>query len=148
MPYKVDFTNAADGFELVPAGRYEVEVESAEIEGPGPSGSMYLAVRFRIVNDDEFEGRLLFQNFSFSEKALFRIKPFLKAVGFDEDDLGGELELDETELVGISLEVLVRQQKNKESGEMVNNVSRFYALGGDGEDDEAEEEPTPKSKRK
>jgi hypothetical protein len=125
----VDFTDLEEfEFEPMPNGRYNVEVHSAEMsDGPGPSGFDYLAVQCIVVDDEDYENRRLFHNFSFSPKALFRFRNFLLAAGWDEDELTETLSFEEDELEGLELVAMVRREKNKETGEIRNVIKNFYS---------------------
>ena len=91
---KIDFTNVPT-YEVLPKGRYSVIVEKVEMK-EGPSAP-YLNFTLKIT-EGEAEGRSLFFKASLSEKAMFRLKPIMAALGEVSEHLDIQVD-DETNLV-------------------------------------------------
>ena len=121
----VDFTDVeTTTFENLPRGRYLVNLK--EIEEREGSEYPYLAMVFEVTegSEEDHAGRKLFDNMSLSPKALWRLKLFLTAAGYSEEDLEGELELDPEDLLETEVEVQVKIQKGEDEV-LRNRITRF-----------------------
>lgn len=81
---KVNFSGVSD-FKPIPEGEYEATF--TEFTEPKPSkASGQLTTRMTYtIQDDEFQGRKVFQNLSFAEAALWNMKRTLIRLGANED---------------------------------------------------------------
>lgn len=119
----VNFTDVeTSDFEALPAGRYLVRVETTE-EREGQKAP-YLAVTYEVIEPEEYAGRKLFDNLSFSQKALFRFKGFLQAIGYTEEDLAEEFTWEEGEFNDAELEVQV--YIDTWEGKQTNKVRKHF----------------------
>lgn len=124
----VDFEDADDiGFEPIPRGRYKVEVVDASQEGPGPSGSYYIAVQFRIIDDEEYDNRRLFHNFSLSKKIVKRFQQFLIATGWKKEDLESQVDIDLEDLLEVECVVSVKIELSEDYGAR-NAITNFFPV--------------------
>lgn len=100
----IDFTGVKTTFEPIPDGEYQATVTDWEIketkEGKN-EGASYIAVEFTI-SEGEFENRKQWRNYSMLRQSLWALKKMLVNCGLSEDDLDGELDLDDLmpEVVG------------------------------------------------
>ncbi len=123
----VDFTEVEVAeFDPIPRGRYAVRVVEVEEREGQESGLAYFNMQYEVIEGDH-EGRKVFDNLSFSPKALWRLKGFLLAAGYTEEELAGELSIEADELIEVEIEVQV-VIKNDQEGTPRNNISRFYAV--------------------
>jgi len=136
---KVDFTGVTVR-KLVPEGRWGFEVKEVK-KDKGPNGD-YLEVRSAVINDDNFEGAEVYDNLSLSPKALWRLKSFLDALGFETD---GEIELDPAEMVGQVYDADIFHDTSYDARPRAK-VAEYYPIGDedatskDEEDAEVEED--------
>lgn len=120
----VDFTDVEISvFDPVPGGRYLVNVTEAEIREGQESGVPYLALTLNVI-DGDYEGRKLWDNMSFSPKALWKLKGFLLASGYEEDDVAGEFEVDPDEFLEAEYDVVVGVSKDSQ-GTSRNNIRSY-----------------------
>jgi len=78
-------------FQALPAGRYTLKAEDAEVKSSSKGNSM-IAITFKVVGGD-YNNRKLWHNFTLTDKALPFLTRFLKAAGsdvFNEEDVSGE----------------------------------------------------------
>lgn len=108
MSIKLDFSNVTGGnFEPIPADDYVVEIEKVE-NRTAKSGNEMLSLTFNVM-EGEYEGRKIFDLYVLTEKALWKLKDLLVAVGVDTE---GMVDLDIDDLVG---EVFVANIEIQES---------------------------------
>ena len=102
----VNFDKMEEGGSRIPDGRYIAKIVSYEVK----DGEQYeyIAVKFEIVSGD-YKGKNLYENFSLSPKALFKLRDLLvglgvavpkKAINLDLDALVGKfvgVEVEESE---------------------------------------------------
>ena len=126
MTIKLDFSNVTGGnFEPIPAGDYTVEIEKVE-NRTAKSGNEMLSLTFNVM-EGEYEGRKIFDLYVLTEKALWKLKDLLVAVGVDTE---GMVDLDIDDLVG---EVFVANVEIQESPgyDPQNRIKRHKPLGED-----------------
>jgi hypothetical protein len=87
-------------FEPVPPGTYTVEVKKVE-EKQGKEYP-YLNVRFDIIEDDDYAGRVIFEMFSLAPSALFKLKGLCDALNLEVTD-----EIDPEDMIGETCEAVV-----------------------------------------
>ena len=133
MAIQLDFTGVeALNFFPVPPGKYHCTVAGVKPKAASTGSKMLEWVMQ--VETDEFAGRRLFLNTVLTEKSLWKTKQCLLALGFTEDELEGNFELDPVELVG--LECIVVAGVEEYQGVERNSVDRFEPIfeGAEGED--------------
>lgn len=122
----LDFSNVTGGnFEPIPAGDYVLEIENIE-ERVSKAGNDMLNITFNVA-EGEYEGRKIFEFYVLSEKALWKLKDLLIALGIDAegqvdisiDDLEGEM------LIG---NVEIQEQKGYDPS---NKIKTHKPLGDD-----------------
>ena len=122
---KINFADIK-GPEPVPAGDYILEVMTAT-PGVSKAGNDKISMRFRIASGP-YEGRNVFDNLTFTEASLFRIKQFMVAAGYDPDFEG---EVEPEDFVGkvVSASVTIRAATTSDEGELypAQNQIRKYA---------------------
>ena len=118
--------------EPVPAGAYRVKIKSAAEAEAKSTGNPMIKLSYEILAPEEYAGRVIFDNLTFTQASLWRVKQALLAFGWDEDF---EDEVDPDELIGqvADLEIVIRKgQMNEDTGEPYpdsNSVKRYHAAG-------------------
>ena len=82
--FKINHEEAKGGFELVAQGDYEVTVVNA-VPGTSTNGNNKITVDYEIrsdVNQAHQGQKILFDNFTVSEKAMWRMQAISKAAQF------------------------------------------------------------------
>lgn len=122
----VDFSDVEErDFTPVPRGRYVAEVTDCEIRDGNEYP--YLMVEQTIIEGD-YVDRKLWDNMSFSPKALWKLKGFYRAVGATDEDLTAQgFEVDPEALLGLTfmIQVAVKPDNN---GEPRNVINRYAQL--------------------
>lgn len=119
----VDFSDVEErDFTPLPRGRYAVEVTDCEIrEG---TEYPYLMVEQTVIEGD-YTDRKLWDNMSFSPKALWRLKGFYRAIGASDDELSAQdFSVDPESLLGMTFVVQVAVKPDN-SGDLRNVISRY-----------------------
>ena len=122
----IDMTGVkTNSFEAIPKGKYDVAIFNVEYkEG---KAAPYLAITYK-VQEGPFAGRQVFDNVSFSPKALFKLKGLL-AVVMPEVDTNGKLSFDPDDLVGKQCAIVVTHEEyNGESQARVTKVLASAAV--------------------
>jgi len=109
-------------FEPMPVGTYEAVLTGVEERVAQSSGDPYLNWEFTIVGPSEYDNRKVWDITSLSEKALWRLRQTLVALGLDPADLSGEIDFEPTELIGSRCLVEVNQEEWE--GQMRNRVRK------------------------
>lgn len=125
MQIKVDLTNAEDNFEPIPAGIYEAVVSNVELRDSKTTEWQYLNIELTIVAG-EYANRKVWMNLSLSPKAAWKLKQALKAFGFPEEKLAGQVVFDPQDFVGASCIVEVIQTANPRTNVLRNEVKGVY----------------------
>ena len=95
LPKSMDDVEPGGDFKLLPDGEYKFEVKAAEVVQTKKGDDM-LKVRSAVVDDDEYTGVCIFDQFVLVEQCLWSLKAFEQSLGmsfgdgFDETDLIGE----------------------------------------------------------
>ncbi len=130
VPLPDDFSNVKEGFDPLPAGKYLVECTDAEQKTSGPDsknpGTPYIAFEFT-TQDEEYQGRKVWMNASFSPKALGMTKSAMRALGATDADFAGS-EIDEEQFIGAKCYAIVAVGKNPKTELPNNNVKRLIPL--------------------
>jgi hypothetical protein len=88
---KINFAEVEGSFEPLPEGTYDCFVEVVEVRESQSSDNDYLNWELT-VQDEEFKNRKLWMITSLGERALWKLKDTLLALGVIEED--DELEID------------------------------------------------------
>ena len=151
MP-KINFAGVEDQkeFKPAPSGDYILELVDAEdgiVQSGENAGNDKTTLQWEIVDCEgeleQYNGRRIYDNVSYSEKALPRLKTMLKAFGAEVDDSEGaeELEFEWDDLLGQKLRAKIRsvgkqRDKNDPSKEYPpkNTIVRFLVPNQDDEE--------------
>lgn len=126
-----------NNFETLPAGMYPVSVYSMKIKTSNTGKQMIEWVLQ--VEDTRYPGRRLFLNTLLSSDGLWKTKQTLMAIGFSEEELEGEFELDPSDMVGMGAMALVSLETYQ--GAVRNKVERLSPIPqAEAETDHAEPE--------
>jgi len=113
----VDLTNIPDP-ESLPEGQYLCRIEKIE-EKTSKAGNKYLDVSYNVEEPAEYNGRkILFDNLTLTEKALWRVRDWVNAAGIFPGPDGFKTE----EMIGAFLRVTLikepqmQNQLNQASG--------------------------------
>jgi len=126
MGIRVDFTDVKGGFEPIPEGKYDATVFEVEQRISQSSGQPYLNWQFKIQGG-EFDGRRAFYMTSLQPQALWKLKQVLSNLGFDEEALSGDFELDPSELAGLECTVVIAHEQYQ--GETRDRVVEVLEMG-------------------
>ena len=145
---KLDLTNV-ESYTRMNEGRHRVKIVSCE-DKTTQAGDDMIAIAFESISGDD-KGSRVYDNFVLTEKALWKLKQLLKALGVKCD---GKIVLDTEKLVGKKCEAEIYHEEY--NGQMRARVDEYLKISGsddeaEPEDDEYEEEepeekPTPKKK--
>ena len=148
MP-RITFAGVEDQKEYVPApaGDYILELVEATpgtIKTGENAGQPRDSLQFEIVDCEgeleQYNGRRIYDNATYGEKALPRVKTMLKAFGveIDDSDNAEEMDFEWEELIGRKLKARIRsvpatRDKNDPSKEYPpkNQVTRFIVDGAE-----------------
>ena len=121
MGITVDFTGVQSGFEPIPEGKYEATVFQVE-QKTSQAGNPYLNWQFKIQGGD-FDGRRMFYMTSLTPQSLWKLKQVLHRLGYTDEQLEGEFELDLADLPGLECTIVVgHEQYNGETRDRVLDV--------------------------
>jgi hypothetical protein len=152
MP-EIKFAGVPDqkAFKPAPSGDYILELVDAEdgtVQSGENKGANKTTLQWEIVDAagelEEFNGRRIYDNVSYSEKALPRLKTMLKAFGADvpDDDSAEPLKWEWDDLIGKKVMAKIRsvpksRDKNDKSKEYPpkNSIVRFLVPGVEDDDE-------------
>jgi len=125
----VDFTNVKlpeEGkmdFSPLPEGEYLCEVEEVDDTGKTKAGDEMWGIKFKVVGG-EYDGRYIFDNMVFSDKALPRLKLICSRLGIEADT---EVNLTGKSLLGrkVYLDIVEKTYKSKDGTEKLGNSVLF-----------------------
>lgn len=131
----VDFSDVQE-FEALPEDEYDAIIEKAEMRLPTEEGkSPYINLQFKITEEGEFKGRVVFSILSFSPKALFRMKQAFENLGIIEPDDAIDVDYDEEtmavtepELVGVPCRLTLGTRTYE--GNLQNEVKVITGIDG------------------
>lgn len=104
---ELDFTEVKTEFEPLPVGQYPAVVSEIErVAESKKSGQPFLKFTFRVTME-EYEGRKLFDNYSLSADALWKLAKTLEALGYPV--VGKKIALDYQMLLGAPCQLVVGQ---------------------------------------
>ena len=147
---KLDLTNV-ETYTKMSEGIHRVKVASCE-DKTTQAGDDMISIAFEAVNGAD-KGCRVFDNFVLTDKALWKLKQLLKALGIKCD---GKIVLDTDKLIGKQCEVEVfHEEYNGQLRARVNEYLKITASSSDDDDEieedeeeEEEEESTKKSDSK
>lgn len=131
---KVDMSGV-ESYTRCPEGEHVVRVKKLEMGTVQGSGDDALKAVFEVIKGDG-KGCQVFETFSLGEKALWKLKQFLVAIGTKAD---GKLSLDLDKLEGKTCVIdVIHEEYNGSKRAKISNYSKLSADSD--EDDEDEEE--------
>lgn len=101
MSPAIDFSKV-QGLEPVDVGTYTATITKAEA-GTSKAGNEKIDIQWKIEGG-KYDGRVIFDTLTFTEKALFRVKATLTALGFSKNFKG---DVDPNKLVGKTAKLTV-----------------------------------------
>ena len=119
-------------FDALPNGKYEVlihDIEEKTVKSGKNEGAPMWAVQFS-VNGGPFDNRRVFRNYTLIPESLWAVKGFLLALGYDAEQLDGEIDLDLNDLIGLPCQVVLRQREYE--GQIQNDVRQVLKSSGQG----------------
>ena len=133
---KVDMSGV-ESYTRCPEGEHVVRVKKLEMGTVQGSGDDALKAVFEVIKGDG-KGCQVFETFSLGEKALWKLKQFLVAIGTKAD---GKLSLDLDKLEGKTCVIdVIHEEYNGSKRAKISNYSKLSADSDEDEDDEDEEE--------
>lgn len=148
--FKVDMTGV-ESYTRCPEGEHLARVKKLEMGTVQGSGDDALKAVFEVIKG-EGKGCQVFETFSLGEKALWKLKQFLTAIGVKAD---GKLSLDLDKLEGkLCVLDVIHEEYNGQKRAKISNYAKPYDEDEDedeeeDEDDEEEEvKPSKKSSAK
>lgn len=114
LPVNLEDVESGGTFELIPSAEYALEVNNIEQKVGGDSGADYLSFTFKIIDDDDFTGRVLWDNVSLQPQALFKLKQLSISAGIDIAE-----DFDTEDFLGAVVLGVVGDEPQKKNGEVV-----------------------------
>lgn len=130
---KVDMTGV-ESYSRCPEGEWLArlkKIEEVEIQGSGDDG---LKAQFEVIKGDA-KGCSVFETFSLTEKALWKLKSFLDAAGLKSS---GRLSLDLDKLEGKTC--IIDVIHDEYNGQKRAKISAYIKPGSEPDDDDEEED--------
>lgn len=121
LPQNLETVEAGGQFELLPPGTYALEVDNIELK-TSQQQKPYLNMTYKVVGDEDYAGRKLFDIISLDPKALFKLKQFSLATGIHISE-----EFDTEDFLGAEFEAVVDVEKGTEkaNGEFYPDKNRI-----------------------
>lgn len=122
----------SSGFQPLPRGNYDAEVEECEFQYSQRSGNPMWSFRFNIT-EGEYANRKLFYHVTFTENDLPRVKRTLIRLGrqdLADSQFNPKQVAEEGELIGLECRLKVTQRQYQ--GEWRNNVQDVLKKEEDG----------------
>ena len=126
MVIHLNMTGISDKGEALPPGYYQAAVAKCEVK-TSKAGNNYLAWQFNILEPEEYAGRKAFFNNSLLQNSLWSLKRTLVALGYPEDDLGGDVDFDPADVLGVECTLVVVEDIYK--GETTGRVDQVLPAG-------------------
>lgn len=129
MTIKIDLTDVKTEFEPIPPGVYDATVADVE-QKMSKKGNPYLNWRFSVEPNEDtgFDGSTAaWYITSLTKESLPFLKRTLSALGFSDEELDGELELDPPTLVGLECTLVVESEFYE--GEERSRVAEVHPAG-------------------
>ena len=143
---KLDMTGV-ESYTRCPEGEWLAKLSSIEEGTVQGSGDDCLKARFEVIKGSA-EGCAVFETFSLTEKALWKLKGFLEAIGMKAN---GKLSLDLDKLEGkvCIIDVIHDEYNGKKRAKIASYLKpEDYGEDEEDEDEDEEEEETPRKSAK
>jgi hypothetical protein len=127
-------------FEAIPAGKYIVEFtdyedretkggENAKLPAGTPMINWEMTIVRNVNGDETHKGRRVWMNTIIHERTLFNLKGVLLACGWNENDLQGEIDFEQNQVIGNQVVANVtRREYPPESGNFTNDVRNVKSV--------------------
>lgn len=145
---KLDFTGV-ESYTKMSEGIHRVKIVNCE-DKTTQAGDDMIVMTFEAINGPD-KGSRVFDNFVLTDKALWKLKQLLKALGVKCE---GKIALDTDKLIGKQVDAeIFHEEYNGTTRAKVNEYTKISAATSDDDEDdyddedEAEEEPKPKAKK-
>lgn len=136
---KIDFTNAGEGFKLIPEGTYVCHVFDVA-DKPSKKGDPGVNVTLKIAEEGDYKGQTLFYYLLEIPTTLWKVREFLEACGAAIPKKAVMVDYDKCLGKKVVVEVGHRLHEGKKYPE-VKNIGKYEeAENGDGGDEGDEEE--------
>lgn len=125
----IDFTQVV-ALEPLPAGSYLATIVKAE-EGMSENGNQKIDLQWKIEGEP-FDGRLVFDTLTFTEKTMFRVKQALTSLGFPKDfkgDVTPDLLVGKTARIVVEIEASTKVDADGELYPPRNRVRKVKTIG-------------------
>lgn len=135
---KANHANASAGFTVMPAGKYEVLIDSGAFKYASTGSPMInwkFAIRDDVEGQEQFKGRFQFSNLVFNENTEGVVQGFIKAIGvpdgMDFKEPQDLIEYAKGKAVLINVKIKMYQGEERNEVGFINES----AIGGGKEDD-------------
>ena len=138
--FKVDMTGV-ESYSRCPEGEFAARCKKIEVGTVQGSGDDCLKAQFEVISG-EGKGCVVYETFSLGEKALWKLKSFLEAIGMKAN---GKISIDLDKLEGKKCTIEVfHDEYNGTKRAKINTFSKYAPEETDEDEDEDEdEEETP-----
>lgn len=145
---KLDFSGV-ESFQRAAEGIHTVKVASAEVK-QSSGGNDMIVVAFEVTKGED-KGARVYENFPLTDKALWKLKSLLQAIGIKAD---GKVQLDTDKLLGKVCKInVIHEEYDGKLRARCESIMKFSDASDDDDEDEAvtetedsEEEETPEEK--
>lgn len=123
---RINFSGVAD-LKPVPAGTYKATLTERKLVAESKASKKPFMQLTFTIQDDDFQGRKLWTNLSLQEQSFWRVKQTLVRLGYDQEALEADEEIDVEEafqeLVGAECALVVAiEQYNNEDRNQVKQI--------------------------
>ena len=129
----VDMTGV-EIFSKVSEGIHTAKVKEINTTTTTQAGDDALQVIFEVIKGEDKGGRV-FETFTLIDKALWKFKAFLKAIGVKHE---GKIKIDLDKLIGKTCDIEVFW--NEYNGQTYTKISDYFPIGKTAYDEEEDEE--------
>jgi len=126
MVISVNMTGVSEKGEALQPGYYQAAVSKCEVK-TSKAGNQYISWQFNVLEPVGFEGRKAFFNNSLLQNSLWSFKRTLKALGYPEEELEGEVEFDPSDVLGVECTLVVVEDVY--NGETTGRVDQVLPAG-------------------
>ena len=108
MTIKINLAGVKVGFEPLPPGYYLATISKAE-EGVSKAGNPKVVIDWQIVEPEDFVGRKAWSHMTLLEGKTYAFMELLLALGYDEEELNGEVVIEVSDLIGGTCTLVMRE---------------------------------------
>jgi len=126
MVINLNMTGVNERGDALAPGYYQAAVSKCE-EKTSKAGNKYLSWQFNILEPEECQGRKAFFNNSLLQNSLWSLKRTLIALGYPEEDLGGEVQFDPADVLGVECTLVIVEDVY--NGETTGKVDQVLPAG-------------------